>query len=524
MKKVIPTILAAVMGILFMSCPNPTVDSPKSGAKAITAFDFASPAATGIVTEATHSVEVIVPVATNLTALVPTIAISPHATISPSSDVATNFTTAVTYTVTAEDGGTQAYSVTVINPPKTITAFGFSSPAATGVINATAHTITVTVPYGTDETALVPTIAVKGANVSPASGVAHNFHYTNQVYTVTATDGTTQAYAVTVTVALNPAKAITSFSIAGAIGPGNITEATHSIAVVMPYGTDISSLIPTITQTGANISPVSGLGQNFTSPVTYSVTAADATVQTYIVTVSIHAGDEVDLAGNMNFSNARRSDGAYTTVNPKFGSSSFGGAYAVWQADTSTAFQSLLKTDTFTIEWWMRIPASAGSGTGSFALLSPSASPGAIRSAYWLTVSTTIGHMTFSAFGAEAVTNDFDYSVAPTGTFAYADNSWVHLAMTASVVDGSSQNVAIYANGIYLDSKYNKRTGLTADLSPGLWLGKTDASNKSWLHGGAIANMRISNKTRSAVEIAADAMSPTGHALDENTFSLWRFE
>ena len=35
MKKVIPTILAAVMGILFMSCPNPTVDSPKSGAKAI---------------------------------------------------------------------------------------------------------------------------------------------------------------------------------------------------------------------------------------------------------------------------------------------------------------------------------------------------------------------------------------------------------------------------------------------------------------------------------------------------------
>ena len=86
---------------------------------------------------------------------------------------------------------------------KAITAFSFASPAATGVINETAHTIAVTVPFGTNVTAVVPMIFITGASVSPASGVANNF--TSPVtYTVTAADASTQDYVVTVTVAAPP--------------------------------------------------------------------------------------------------------------------------------------------------------------------------------------------------------------------------------------------------------------------------------------------------------------------------------
>jgi hypothetical protein len=81
---------------------------------------------------------------------------------------------------------------------KQITAFGFLSPAAVGVIDESAKTITVNVPAGTDVTALTPSITVStGATVNPASGVVNNF--TNPAtYTVTAEDGSKAVYVVTV--------------------------------------------------------------------------------------------------------------------------------------------------------------------------------------------------------------------------------------------------------------------------------------------------------------------------------------
>ena len=84
---------------------------------------------------------------------------------------------------------------------------------------------------------------------------------------------------------LNDNKAITAFNIATPYATGVITEATHTIAITVPYGTDVTSLTPTITYTGKSISPATGVAQNFTSPVTYTVTAADSSTRAYIVTV-----------------------------------------------------------------------------------------------------------------------------------------------------------------------------------------------------------------------------------------------
>ena len=59
--------------------------------------------------------------------------------------------------------------------PNSIVAFNFTSPAASGAIDQTAGTINLTVPMGTDVTALTPSIDFTGQYVDPASGIAQNF-------------------------------------------------------------------------------------------------------------------------------------------------------------------------------------------------------------------------------------------------------------------------------------------------------------------------------------------------------------
>lgn len=127
---------------------------------------------------------------------------------------------------------------------KAITVFNFSSPAVTGIVNEGAKTVALTVPYGTAITALVPTITITGASVSPSSGVAQNF--TNPVtYTVTAADSSTQVYVVTVTVAADttPAPVISS----GGGGNGPIYGSTRNIPNLL------YTVTPTISTTTVKI-------------------------------------------------------------------------------------------------------------------------------------------------------------------------------------------------------------------------------------------------------------------------------
>ena len=79
------------------------------------------------------------------------------------------------------------------------------------------------------------------------------------------------------------AKDITAFSFASPSATGVITGT--NIAVTAPLGTDLTALVPTITHSGVSISPNSGVAQNFTNPVTYTVTAADGSTKEYVVTV-----------------------------------------------------------------------------------------------------------------------------------------------------------------------------------------------------------------------------------------------
>lgn len=74
-------------------------------------------------------------------------------------------------------------------------------------------------------------------------------------------------------------KAILKFEIPNQVN-STIDEENHKISVVMPAGTDLTKLTPAIQiSAGAAINPESELTQDFTDPVTYTVTAEDGSEQ-----------------------------------------------------------------------------------------------------------------------------------------------------------------------------------------------------------------------------------------------------
>ena len=167
----------------------------------------------------------------------------------------------------------------------------FEIDTVVGTIDEDAKVVVLDFPAGTDVSHLTPTIVVSTyATVEPESGVAQDF--TNPVYyTVTAMNGTTAQYEVTAVVhdAENE-KSILSFTIDGV--EGEINEIAKTVTLVMPVGTDVTSLVPTIeVSEGATVNPASGEAQDFTRPVTYTVTAQNGTTADYTVMVQVETSE-----------------------------------------------------------------------------------------------------------------------------------------------------------------------------------------------------------------------------------------
>jgi len=135
---------------------------------------------------------------------------------------------------------------------KAITAFSFTSPAAVGVINENAKTISVTVPHGTNVTALVAAFTTTGTNVKVGSTIQTSGKVSNDftnavIYTVTARDESIATYTVTVTLLTppgytNPATIdATSITDTTAILHGRFTNvAGYATTFWFEYGTTMS--------------------------------------------------------------------------------------------------------------------------------------------------------------------------------------------------------------------------------------------------------------------------------------------
>ena len=233
----------------------------------------------------TNTITLSVPYGTPVTALSPTYTVSPLASGNLLSGSTQNFSNPVTYTISAEDGSTKAYTVTVTILPrssaKDVLTFVFPGLSATTIGS---NTVTLTVPYATDVTALAPTYTVSAlASGSPISGTAQNF--SNPVsYTITAEDGSTKIYTVTVAKAAASAlKSLLTCSF-GSLGAATLTSTTWNISVAPNQ--PLTALAPTFTFSPfATLNPPSGSVQNFTNPVIYTVTAQDGSTQAYTVAV-----------------------------------------------------------------------------------------------------------------------------------------------------------------------------------------------------------------------------------------------
>ncbi len=282
------------------------VTQAPSSAKAMTAFSFVSPAVSGTINESAKTITVLLPYGTNTVDLKANFAttgqsVAVNGTTQVSGTTANDFTTPVLYKVTAADGSTTDYTVTVLSSPgsaKAITLFAFTSLNAYGSINEATKTIDVTVLFATNLTGLVATYATTGQavtvnNISQSSGATVNDFTTPVNYIVTAADGSTATYTVTVTVAANSAKAITAFTFANPAATGVINEAGKSINVVLPYGSTTIGLVASFATSGNNVTvggttQVSGVTANdFMTPVPYVVTAANGSTATYLVTVLV---------------------------------------------------------------------------------------------------------------------------------------------------------------------------------------------------------------------------------------------
>lgn len=182
-----------------------TVTARKSSENYITAYKLGD--AEGVIDG--DNIAITIPYAMDLAAVEPEITISKSAALTAPDALKEGENT---YTVTAEDGTERVYTVTIT---RTAVATGrqilsFTYGAVAGTIDQVNGTISLGLPAGTSTT-FAPAIRVSDfATVTPASGEARDFSKPVK-YKVTAQNGSTTTYTVTVTVsqeqAENPYKA-----------------------------------------------------------------------------------------------------------------------------------------------------------------------------------------------------------------------------------------------------------------------------------------------------------------------------
>ncbi len=158
--------------------------------------------------------------------------------------------------------------------------------------SATKFTLTYTADAHGFITGTSPQTIRQGSSGSEVTAVANGgYHFTSWsdgVQTASRTDANVQGdISVTASFAVNLSsnKNVTNFSFPESNG---VISGTN-IAVTVPFGTNVTALVPTIAITGTSVNPASGVAQDFTNPVTYTVTAADASTQNYSVTVAVAA-------------------------------------------------------------------------------------------------------------------------------------------------------------------------------------------------------------------------------------------
>lgn len=307
--------------------PNPDQELKSSG-KDITSLSIGE----SVGTFRGNQITVSLPETEDITALTPDITVSEKASVSPSGPQ--DFTSPVHYTVTAEDGSTRVYVVCVKLErvydlskydliDTQVQGIGFwnsndggyaadPKPATTGDL---AQKFIYTNRFTKEDIPVGSVIVVdpgyqyrpegwgfEGAAAPgrPGNMTENHFEVTkdwwkeyeyrafniapegNSVYLNEIVDEVASHFKIYVPKPASDEKDITGFTLNGVSG----TIDGQSISVILPFGSDVTKLVPVITVSeGAAVSPEGA--QDFTEPVKYTVTAENGTVKEYTVTVTV---------------------------------------------------------------------------------------------------------------------------------------------------------------------------------------------------------------------------------------------
>lgn len=277
-----------------------TLSKSLSTEKEITSFNIPNSVSVNI-NEANSKIDVLMPYDTSLEQLTANftstgISVTVDGDEQISGQTINDFSETLIYIVHAADESTKNYSVNVtkeLSPLNNITLFIFNNYLESNINQETGE-ILITMAVGTDPTNLVAIFettgqVVKVGQTQQISASTSNNFTTPLTYTVTAENGDTKNYTVTVNVILSDQKLITSFTVPDQIGETSINHETGEIFFTMPINTSLESLVPEFETTGQIVkigetTQTSGVSiNNFTSSLIYTVYAENGDTKNYTV-------------------------------------------------------------------------------------------------------------------------------------------------------------------------------------------------------------------------------------------------
>jgi hypothetical protein len=198
------SLLILILSVLFINCSKDD-DSPKlSSENKILSFKIEVNNITysGNINNVSKEVRIQTLGLENFTSVIPSIEISPNATINPTESTSQNFNNIVNYTVSAENGEIANYQIITENTPfsdeKKILDFELNIDNESFIGDINHNDLTIIVETYKDVSDVSPIIEIsENATVSPNANENQNFNIPVE-YTVTAQDGTSNTYTVNI--------------------------------------------------------------------------------------------------------------------------------------------------------------------------------------------------------------------------------------------------------------------------------------------------------------------------------------
>jgi len=238
--------------------------------------------------EETKTITLNLPEGTDLTVIAPTITHTGTNTTMDSGtfDFTNSKTTPLSLTLTNSyfPELSAEYQVTVTAEKSAENAIlSYEIGEATGTVDKSGHKVEITIPYAEDLSLVTPKIEVSEfASLTEPDALQVG----DNTYLVKAENGAEQSWTVVIKrEAVATGNQILSFSYGSA--KGTVDQVKGTVTLELPAGTPTTFAPAIEVSPYATVSPASGVSQDFSKPVNYTVTAQNGATNTYTVTVTV---------------------------------------------------------------------------------------------------------------------------------------------------------------------------------------------------------------------------------------------